>query len=156
MLGYVEDPGVSDLGHRRWLLNPAAGFFGTGSTGNTNALSVAGSHSEGSLQKSLAGDELVAWPAPGWFPSPWVFDEWSAAVGNGRSEADVSAARVKVTVDGVPASVSGVRRLRGGSGTGETLGWRTALPASMAAGDHLVEVSISGVRLRGVPPGGRL
>ena len=148
MIGYTEDPGVSGLGHRRWLLDPAAMEFGSGSTGTTNALSVTDSHGTGSRLKALPDDGLVAWPAPGWFPSPWVFDEWSAAIGSG-SGTDVSGARVNVTVDGSAAAVTSLERLPAGSGTGATLGWRTSLPESALVGDHIAKVSISGVKIKG-------
>ena len=126
ILGYTEDPGVPDLGHRRWLLDPGRAEFGSGSTGTTNALSVAGSHGNGSRMKALADDELVAWPAPGWFPSPWIFKQWSAAIGNGGSG---------TRCFGSPGERDPRRRashrlrhpqLDYGSGTGKTLGWQTA------------------------------
>ena len=148
IVGYVEDPGVSSLSHRRWLLDPAAMEFGSGSTGTTNALSVTGSHKSGSRLNGLADDELVAWPSPGWFPSPLVFKDWSAAIGTG-SATDASSARVGVTMDGVAVPVTGQRKLESGSGAGVTLGWQVSLPASADSRDHIIKVSITGVKIKG-------
>ncbi len=152
MVGYVEDPGIADLGHRRWLLDPGATEFGTGSTGTTNALTVVGSHGNGSRMKGMPNDKLVAWPAAGWFPTPLVFKDWSVAIGKG-SKVDVSSARVTVTFDGSALPITNLRRLPSGAGVGETLGWQTSLPAAAATGDHLVGVSIAGVKIDGALQG---
>ncbi len=151
MLGYIEDQGVSTLGHRRWLLDPGAMQFGSGSTGSTNALKVIGSYGNSSRMKAVPADNLVAWPAPGWFPSPWIFSDWSIAIGGQSTKVDVSAAKVSVNLDGSPVSVSGVTALPDGSGTGKTLGWKTDVPDAGFKGDHQIGVSVRGVRIGGAP-----
>lgn len=153
MIGYVDDAGVDSLGHRRWVLDPAAVEMGSGSTGSTNALVVIGAGGDGSRAAALPTDELVAWPPAGWFPSPWIFRDWTVAVGNGQSQAAVSLddARVSVTVDGGAAAVSSVRELEPGYGTGATLAWNVTLPPTAAAGDHEIGVRVEGVTLDDAP-----
>lgn len=153
MVGYVNDAGIESLGHRRWVLDPEAMAMGSGSTGGSNALVVIGSGGDGSRAAALPADNLVAWPAPGWFPSTWIFADWSVAIGNGLTEGSVSLAdaRVSVTVDGRDAGVSGVRDLGTSFGTGAALSWRVALPADALRGDHEIRVEVSGVTLNGAP-----
>lgn len=151
MVGYVDDRGVDSLGHRRWVLDPAAMEMGSGSTGSTNALVVIDAGGDGSRGAVLAPDTTVAWPAPGWFPAPWIFSDWTVAIGSGQSQAGVSlnGASVRVTVDGKDAQVSGVRALEPGYGTGATLAWNVALPAAARSGDHEIRVVVDGVTLDG-------
>ncbi len=155
MVGYVDDAGVDSLGHRRWVLDPAATEMGSGSTGGSNALVVIGSSGDGSRAAALAADKLVAWPAPGWFPSPWIFKDWSVAIGSPQSQGSVSLAnaQVEVTVDGKAAAVSDVHDPSPGEtyGTGAALAWNVALPASALSGDHEVRVEVSGVTIDGAP-----
>jgi hypothetical protein len=47
--------------------------------------------------------------------------------------------------------VSNIQDLGTGFGTGETLSWNVAIPASMQAADNRIDVSISGVTLAGNP-----
>lgn len=155
MVGYVDDGGVASLGHRRWVLDPAAIEMGSGSTGGSNALVVIGSGGDGSRAAALAADKLVAWPAPGWFPTPWIFKDWSVAIGSPQTQGAVSiaGARVSVAVDGRAAAVSGVRDPSPGErfGTGATLAWNVALPTSAETGDHEIKVEISGVTMNDAP-----
>ena len=101
MVGYVDDDRVPSLGHRRWLLDPRATVFGSGSTGGSNALWVV----DGS--GSAASGTTVAWPPAGWVPWPWVFTDWSLAVGNGDERVAFDAPQVDVTLDGAPLAASG-------------------------------------------------
>ena len=172
MVGYVNDAGVDSLGHRRWLLNPGAVEFGSGSTGQTNALHVLDAYADGSHLAPLEPDNLVAWPPPGWVPQPWVFKDWSAAIGLDPSraaehghdledvEVDISEAEVDVELEGRAAQVSGLRRHADGYGTGPMLSWRTELPAQAASSagasqagtkEPEIQVSISGVTIGGEP-----
>ncbi len=155
MVGFVKDAGIESLGHRRWVLDPAAVEMGSGSTGSSNALVVIGSGGDGSRAAALPADKLVAWPSPGWFPATWIFEDWSVAIGSPQSEGTVSLAdaQVKVKVDGKSAGVSGVREASPGEpfGTGVTLTWQVALPSTMAQGDHEISVEVSGVTIAGAP-----
>ena len=64
---YVDDPGASNtvVGHRRWVLNPAAEVFGSGLTSTSHALLVFGPTDD-----TNADPAWVSWPTPGWFPRP--------------------------------------------------------------------------------------
>jgi len=63
---YMSDPGAGNTaaGHRRWIMNPDALTFGTGSTTSANALWVFGATSS-----SQAAPTWVSWPTAGYFPS---------------------------------------------------------------------------------------
>jgi len=141
MVGYTNDAGIAELGHRRWLLNPLATTFGSGSTGSSNALWVF------SDTRPVPDGTAVAWPPAGFVPGPWVFDDWSLEVVGG--EVDLSAAEVRVTVDGAEVAVSGVRTAPPSFGPGHLVTWRVDVPRSVANGDHVVAVSVSGVRVGG-------
>ena len=62
-------------------------------------------------------------------------------------------AQVQVAMDGDPLTVSAVQTLDDGYGTGRTLSWNVAVPASADTADHDLQVTIDGVTLqrRGVP-----
>ncbi|WP_158276742.1 CAP domain-containing protein [Paraconexibacter algicola] len=152
MVGYVDDEGVASLGHRRWVLNPAATTFGTGSTGArdgsgppTNALWVFGPSAP------VAPGTLVAWPPAGWTPWEWVFADWTVAVGGDGQTVDLSAATVTVTLDGAPLTVSGIRDKGPGYGSGRTLSWQVAVPPTARTGDHVLEVTVGGATVDGAP-----
>jgi uncharacterized protein YkwD len=141
--GFVDDEGIGSLGHRRWVLNPEARTFGTGSTGSSNALWVFG---PGSV--TVPDRTAVAWPPAGWVAAPWLFADWSVEI----VEADVaglSRAQVAVTIDGRPVTVTGVREVERAFGPGSTLSWRVPAAGDLPAGDHAVTVSVSGLVVDG-------
>ena len=149
MVGYVDDSGVESLGHRRWVIDPAAVQFGSGSTGTTNALNVFGS----SAATPVAPGTTVAWPPAGWVPWPWVFKTWSLALGGSLDERafNTGNAQVEVTLDGESLPVSNLQTLDDGYGTGRTLSWEVAIPASATAGNHELKVTLKGVTRSGAP-----
>ena len=143
MLAYLEDAGVEDtLGHRRWVIDPGAQTFGTGSTGTTNALQVFDLPS-----RTVPAGARVSWPPAGFVPWPWVFDTWSAALGGTSDQDDYSTgnAQVKVSLDGDPLDVKNVQTLPDNYGTGRTLSWQVDIPASAKSADHDLKVTINGV-----------
>ena len=144
MVGYIDDGGVGSLGHRRWLLDPGATEFGSGSTGTSNALLVIGGS-----RAVVAPGTVVVWPPAGWVPWQWVFSDWSASIGNGSQQVSLSAAQVAVTIDGTPAAVDGVADIGSGFGTGRVLRWGVAVPDALRSADHHVDVTITGVTLDG-------
>jgi len=98
---YLSDRGAENVavGHRRWILNPAASAFGSGLTRTSHALYVVGPTSTDN-----ASPEWVPWPTAGWFPSDLEPDgRWSLA--SGSAGADLSRARVTVERDGTPLEV---------------------------------------------------
>jgi uncharacterized protein YkwD len=146
MVGYLDDAGINELGHRRWLIDPAALVFGSGSTGGSNSLMVFDLPNQ-----TVPSGTTVAWPPGGFVPWPWVFDDWSIAVG-GTSDAssyNTQNAQVRVSLDGEPLDVTKVQTLPDGYGTGRTLSWNVAVPGSAKAGDHDLKVAIDGVTANG-------
>lgn len=96
---YLDDPGSSNVvaGHRRWILNPAAKTFGTGSTNTANALLVTGSVR---AKGSYADPTWVSWPTAGYFPKQLEPEGlWSLSSG-GSAAVDFSRATVQVVHGG--------------------------------------------------------
>ena len=67
---FIDDSGVSSLGHRRWVLNPSYGPAGVGFAGNATCLYVF------SWSNSSQVD-FVAWPNQGFTPRSVVPGTWS-------------------------------------------------------------------------------
>jgi hypothetical protein len=145
MTGYVDDGGVASLGHRRWVLNPPAATFGTGSTGASNALWVFGPAAPAPVIP-----EVVAWPPAGHVPWPLVFADWSAAI-SVPGDADLSAATVTTVLDGQPLETTNVTPLPDGYGTGRTLKWNVGLAGAARERDGHVDVTIGNVLVDGAP-----
>jgi hypothetical protein len=148
MVGFVDDEGVGSLGHRRWLIDPGGLLFGSGSTGTTNALYVIGGP-----RTPVAPRTQVAWPPSGFVPWQWIFKDWSIALGGDldSGQFETANAQVQVALDGDPLNVTAVQPLDDGYGTGRTLSWNVAVPASATTADHDLQVTIDGVTLSGAP-----
>ncbi|TNF27588.1 MAG: CAP domain-containing protein [Deltaproteobacteria bacterium] len=95
---YMNDVGVPNLGHRRWILSNTLGPIGVGSTRAYSCLHVIGGDGH-------AGARWTAWPPPGDFPIqaartlPWARLEaagWSLQ----SDTLDLRGAEVKVFRDG--------------------------------------------------------
>jgi uncharacterized protein YkwD len=144
---YVDDDGVSSLGHRRWVLDPGLTVIGTGSTGSTNALTVIG----GARQPVSPGRQ-VPWPPAGAIAYSWLPSTWSISIGGTGEAVSFTAPAVSMTLDGAPIQVSGVSDLGTGYGTGRSLSWVPALGNRQAlrTGSHELGVSISGVSIGSV------
>jgi uncharacterized protein YkwD len=144
---YVSDDGVDGLGHRRWILDPRAVTFGTGSTGTTNALAVIGG------ERTTAPSGLrVAWPPAGAIAASWLPTTWSISVGGTDDAVDLAAPQVSMTLDGAPVAVSSVAEAAPGYGTGRTLTWVPAvdrISLRIGTGYHELRTSISGFTVNG-------
>jgi hypothetical protein len=153
ILAYADDSGVGSLGHRRWVIDPGEVEMGTGSTNGANALVVFNAPNDPGPRAAVPADSVVAWPAPGFFPEPWMYGDWSVAIGNDVSQAntDVANAKVSVTIDGNDATVSGVQDLGVSYGTGRTLSWQVSPRVATMTGDHKIKVKITGVTMNGDP-----
>lgn len=72
---YINDSGVSSLGHRRWILNPSYGPAGIGHAGNAGCLYV--------FSWSNSGNpDFVAWPNQGFTPVSAIPSVWSFSSNN--------------------------------------------------------------------------
>ena len=112
---YMDDGGVSSLGHRRWILYPQTQEMGTGDISGSNwqeqsnALKAWDDHIWDPRPSTLY--DFVAWPPPTHIPYQVVYPAWSFAVAN----ADFSGASVAVSLNGASLPVT-VSRLPNGYG----------------------------------------
>lgn len=144
---YVDDDGVSSLGHRRWVLDPGLTVIGSGSTGSTNALTVIGG-----VRQPVPAGRQVPWPPAGAISPTWLPSTWSISIGGTGEAVAFTAPAVSMTLDGAPVPVTNVSDLGTSYGTGRALSWVPALGNRQAlrSGYHELGVSISGVSAGGV------
>ncbi|MBO9534019.1 MAG: CAP domain-containing protein [Solirubrobacteraceae bacterium] len=143
---YVADEGIAGLGHRRWVLDPSATVFGSGSTGTSNALMVIGGASQ-----FVASGAQVAWPPPGAIAASWVPTTWSVSVGGTGDAVNLAAPQVTMTLDGAPVAVTQISDIGTGYGTGRGLSWVPTLDrTALRSGYHELGVSVSGFTVNGV------
>jgi uncharacterized protein YkwD len=105
--GYMQDGGTTNsaVGHRRWLLHPAATRMGLGDIPErANALWVV----DEAARAVTPRNGYVAWPPKGYVPKPLVFERWSFALDG----ADLAGATVSLTRNGKACSVTVVHRDR--------------------------------------------
>lgn len=149
---YMNDGGVSSLGHRRWVLYPQTQEMGTGdieAPGSwmtvTNAMKAWDAHIWDARPATL--DPFVAWPPAAYIPYPVVYPVWSFAVAG----ADFSSASVEVTSGGAPVAVT-VSRPSNGFGE-NTLAFKACNCSTWPnpGADRAYEVTIRSVLLGGVP-----
>lgn len=135
---YIADPGVSNLGHRRWALFPSLTEIGTGDTDFTNALWVIG----GFGQRPSAS--FSAYPGNGYIPSPLVFPVWSFSV------SAANFAYASVTVSDTSGHTYPVSLQLTDNGYGDnTLGWTFDQDFSSLRNDLEMNVTVSGVQVGG-------
>ena len=135
---YIWDFGNGnyEVGHRRWILFPQEQIMGTGDVPATNVVTdtstnfyIAGNSTyvfDSSINspRPATRQPYVAWPPEGFTPFQVVFPYWSFALSN----ADLSAATVSMTSNGVPVTMA-IQLYKSGdennqSGAGEdTLVW---------------------------------
>ncbi len=87
----IFDNGYSntDVGHRRWILNPFNTKFGIGITPQTTALGVLGKFAEWNEtgnKEYYEGKQYVTWPPAGYFPKNLVPHRWSFSLHRGSFE----------------------------------------------------------------------
>ena len=70
---YIDDSGVSSLGHRRWCLNPTAGSFGLGRHSYYGALKVIGTEE----LETEPNTQFVAYPSQGPIHYDHVYPDWT-------------------------------------------------------------------------------
>ncbi len=91
---FIDDSGVSSLGHRRWVLNPSYGPAGVGHAGNASCLYVFSWSNSSSV-------DFVAWPNQGFtpysvMPSTWSFGSTTYSIG---STTEVAVRRLSDSAD---------------------------------------------------------
>lgn len=145
---YMQDAGASNgaVGHRRWILHPQTQQMGTGDVktpswqSTTNALWVFDGHTFDPLPDLRDG--YVAWPPPGFVPTPVVFPRWSLSLDG----ANFAGAHVTMTRNGAAVTVN---QLAGQGGYGlNTLVWEPQVSLATAATFH---VSVTGITGTGSP-----
>jgi uncharacterized protein YkwD len=136
---YINDLGVTDLGHRRWALFPSLTKVGSGDTDFTNALYVIGGFG---TRPDLP---FSAYPGSGYIPIPLVYDVWSFSV----SAADFSSATV--TVSDTYGLSYPVNLTPTATGYGDnTLSWTFENNFSQTqTSDLQLNVTVSGVKVGG-------
>lgn len=136
---YIQDAGVTDAGHRRWILFPALSKAGNGDTDFSNALWLVGGFGS---RPSLP---FVAYPGNGYIPAPLVFSYWSFSVETG----DYSQASVSVT--GPSGEARSLTLLTPLNGCGDnTLVWNmNDLNTDTLTADAAFQVTVSNVRVGG-------
>jgi hypothetical protein len=142
---YARDPGSfnAPVGHRRWILCPVKGSFGTGSVGETtrdaNALYVFTSN-----VSRPATPDVVAWPPEGFVPYQVVYPRWSLSL-NSSPGAGYGSATVTMTEDGSPISLSVVSRSDNGY-CDNTIVWEpSGLTFTPGGEDRRITVTVSGI-----------
>lgn len=95
---YVQDAGVTGVGHRQWALHPRQRVLGNGSSKRAHALYVFG---DWRPEEEVAHIKKVAWPPEGFVPYRFGLDSrypWSYTVFG--PEEDLNNAKVKMTMNG--------------------------------------------------------
>jgi uncharacterized protein YkwD len=106
--GYIWDAGANNVavGHRRWIFYPQTQLMGTGdvpdqgSFAEANATWILDGHY--SDPRPATRESFVAWPPPGYVPSPLVFPRWSLSYPN----ANFTNATVTMRSNGVSIAVA--------------------------------------------------
>lgn len=150
--GYIRDPGAGNypVGHRRWILYPYTRYMGTGDIPPANGRYAANAlwvfDADRHPTRPDTREPYVAWPPPGYVPYQVVYPRWSFAYPG----ADLSAAYVTMTRDGVPLALS-IRPVVTGYGD-NTLVWEPHTPFETApTADVVYTVQIQNVRINGNP-----
>lgn len=136
---YMQDAGVTDLGHRRWILFPSLASAGDGDTDFSNALYLIGGFG------ARPPMPFVAFPGNGYIPAPLVPQTWSFSV----SAADFSQAVISVTGPGsIPANITTVS-LPDGFGDNAISWTMNALQTNNLTADQSYQVSVTNVKIAG-------
>jgi len=98
---YMDDPGLSSVGHRRWLLYPQTQTMGTGDQPSGVATNVLWVFGQLWGARPPTREPYVAWPPPGYVPYNVAFSLWSFSYPN----ADFSSATVTMSKAGFPVPV---------------------------------------------------
>ena len=150
--GFMRDQGAGNaaVGHRRWLLYPQTQIFGTGDLpaagrfSSANAIWVFDGNYGGA--RPPVRDGFVAWPPPGFVPSPVTFNRWSFSFPG----ANFGGTTVTVTSNGV-AITAPIETVTPGAGE-ETIVFRpgsrsgdATTPYPVPTSDTVYQVTLNNV-----------
>lgn len=146
---YMYDAGSGNyaVGHRRWILYPNTTAMGTGNVipiqtyPSANALWVVGSTV---WPRPPTRDDFVAWPPPGYVPSPVVFPRWSFSYPG----ADFFSATVTMSSGGNPIALT-LEDVRNGYGE-NTVVW-VPQDVTFPEADTTFTVHVQNVLIAGEP-----
>ncbi|WP_395398579.1 CAP domain-containing protein [Arthrobacter sp. UC242_113] len=137
--GYMDDGGSNntDVGHRRWLLNPTTTTMGIGTTSMFNAVNILG----GGTSETRANPDYIAFPNAGYFPTQLLPPgRWSLSSGH-----DVDFSRASVVVTDAAGTDMPVTSYPAGNGYGpNTLVFDVAqlqIPRGTAETNYTVKVT---------------
>lgn len=84
---FIRDDGAHNyaVGHRRWLINPAANEMGIGATPYGSVVAVFPNYKQPSHNKQIR-DGFIAWPPRGYVPEQLIYPRWSFGVQDGNME----------------------------------------------------------------------
>jgi hypothetical protein len=105
--GYIDDYGISSMGHRRWILYPQTQEMGTGdipsssSHWSSNSLHVFDDKNMWGPRPTVR-DDFIAWPPPVYVPYQVVYAYWTFSY----PSADFSSTTITVTKGGSSLAIT--------------------------------------------------
>jgi hypothetical protein len=142
---YINDGGLGNyfVGHRRWLLCPTKGSFGTGSVGESTRSANALHVFSGTVSRPTTPTK-VTWPPEGYVPYQVVYNRWSLSL-NAEPYASYGSATVSMTENGSPISLSVVSTANNGY-CDNTIVWEpSGLYFTPGGSDRRITVTVSGI-----------
>lgn len=141
VLAYMteQNSGSTEVGHRRWLLNPETTTMGFGTTKMANAINVIG----GGTSSTRANPEFIAFPNAGYFPQQLEPSGlWSLSSDQGI---DFTNAKVKVTNANGTDMAAVVKPSSPGYGPNSLVFAVPALAFSQNGGESNYTVAVTGM-----------
>jgi hypothetical protein len=132
---YIDDRGVTSLGHRRWSLNPTMSATGFGQRGSISCM--------WSFDRAGSSNvEHVFWPPAGKVPMQAMPATWSMSSNSVRFGSDLSVT-IEPAGGGDPVSVSNVQKLRNGYAM-NTISWDVSSRDLTAGTEYIVTITGAG------------
>jgi hypothetical protein len=144
--GYMEDNGVSSLGHRRWIIYSLASEMGTGDVPENSAGQAANSLWVIGNAKTSSVKKFLAWPNAGYAPINFLPSTWSLSYPG----ANFSGANITMTERSSGISVQCEKWTSDGYGDNALI-WTPATVPSNISSDTCYDIQISGIGGTGVP-----
>jgi uncharacterized protein YkwD len=137
---YINDYGLTSVGHRRWILYSRASVFGHGSAMKSDALQVF------NTTTGPVNTKNIAFPSAGFFPAPLVPSLWSF----GKHNANFTGATVSMTGPSgasVPVTVAAIQNGYGDN----TIVWTPSGIVTNSSYDVDYTIQIGNVIVDGTP-----